>query len=97
MIRIEVSGWLKNRLQEEGCNSEILSEQCEHLSVADLVRRMGSQYESIGREIIDPATGQITGVVLMVLNGRLLGLDEAEEILLEEGDDLLLVPILDGG
>ena len=97
MVTIEASGWLKNRLQAEGCKSGILSEQCEHLSVAELVRRVANQYESIGRGMIDPATGQMTGVVLMVLNGRLLGLDEAEKTLLEAGDHLLLAPILDGG
>ena len=97
MVTIEVSGWLKGRLQAEGCNSAILSEEGEHLSVAGLVRRVANQYESIGKEIIDSATGQMTGVVLMVLNGRLLGSDEAEKTLLEAGDHLLLVPILDGG
>jgi hypothetical protein len=97
MVRIEVSGWLKNRLQAEGCNSTILNKEGEHLSVAELVRRVANQYESIGREMIDSATGQMTGVVLLVLNGRILGYDEAEKTLLEAGDHLLLVPILDGG
>ena len=97
MVTIEVSGWLKNRLQAEGCNSAILSKKGEHLSVAELVRMVANQYESIGKEMIDSATGQMTGVVLMVLNGRLLGSDEAERTLLKAGDHLLLVPILDGG
>ncbi len=97
MVTIEFSGWLKNRLQADGCNSAILREEAEHLSVTELVRRVASQYENMGREIIDSATGQMKGVVLMVLNGRLLGLDEAEKTLLEAGDHLLLVPVLDGG
>lgn len=97
MVTIEVCGWLKSRLQAEGCNSAILSKKGEHLSVAELVRIVANQYESIGKEVIDPATGQMTGVVLMVLNGGLLGLNEAEKTLLKTGDHLLLVPILDGG
>jgi hypothetical protein len=97
MVTIEVSGWLKSRLQAEGCDSAILRRKGEHLSVAELVRRVANQYESIGKEMIDSATGQMTGVVLMVLNGRLLGSDEAQKTLLEAGDHLLLVPILDGG
>ncbi len=97
MVTIEVSGWLKSRLLADGCNSAVLRKEAEHLSVTELVRRVANQYESIGREMIDSATGQMKGSVLMVLNGRLLGLDEAEKTLLETGDHLLLVPILDGG
>jgi ThiS family len=97
MVTIEVSGWLKSRLQADGCNSAILSKEAENLSVTELVRSVANQYENIGREIIDSATGQMKGVVLMVLNGRLLGLDEAEKTLLKAGDHLLLVPVLDGG
>jgi molybdopterin converting factor small subunit len=97
MVTIEFSGWLKNRLQADGCNSAILRKEAEHLSVTELIRTVANQYENIGKEIIDSSTGQMKGVVLMVLNGRLLGLDEAEKTLLKEGDHLLLVPVLDGG
>lgn len=97
MVKIEASGWLKNRLQAEGFGSGILSEPSEHLSAAEMVRRVANQFESIRKEMIDPKTGEITGVVLMVLNGRVLGLGEAEKTLLKEGDYLLLVPVLDGG
>lgn len=81
----------------DDCKSGIIIEDIENLSVADLVRRLANRYDDLKNPIVDSETNEISGEVIVVLNGRIVGFGEAEKTALRSGDEILLIPILDGG
>ena len=66
-------------------------------SVLELFRRLGQENEDFNK-IASCALGQNADVpTAILLNGRFLGPGELTETALKEGDELAILPLLDGG
>lgn len=97
-LRLEVYPWLTNTLGAESLNPIILEEEiAEGETVKDLLNRMAPRYPRFVEAIFNTKTQQLTGVVSLFYNGRMLELLGGVETRLSPETTLTLMPPWEGG
>ncbi len=69
----------------------------EGATVGDLLRKLATEYKAFGEIVFLPGTYELSGYVNIVLNERLLQFPEGLSTTLNEGDAILILPVIEGG
>ncbi len=98
-VRIEVLPALGEALGIEATGEEDISggESPGHFSVKDLLNRLGTRYRRFDQLVFDADGQQLTGQVVIFLNGRNLELIDGLETKLRDGDTVTFIPFIEGG
>ncbi len=86
MLDANASGWLL--IEEEiGVGS----------TVGDLLASLALSYPEFRKAVFDPDTGEISEQVNIILNNLLLPLSEVTRTGINDGDNLMFLPVYSGG
>ncbi len=99
-VRLEVIPSLADTLGIEVTSEEVIPEPetgGDHNSVRHLLNRICARYQRFGRIVFDINAQELTGRVVIFLNGRALELVKGLESKLSDGDTLTFVPLIEGG
>ncbi len=97
-IKLMVSYSLRQSLGDETADSEeILVSAHEGESVFTLLRRLAAENGPFWKSLFDEEHQSIHPGVLLILNNRIINPYHRAEASLKEGDELMLLPMMDGG
>ena len=97
-VRLQIPSWVACMLNSDHTDWLILDREIEAGStVGNLLNTLAKEYPNFDRVIYDPAKGEMADQVVIVLNNNLLQEPEAKTIQLKDGDDIMLLPVFDGG
>ncbi len=97
-VKLKVSYSLRQSLGEETADTEeILVSALEGESVLTLLRRLAAERGLFWKSIFDEEHQAIHPGVLLILNNRIINPYDRSEAPLKEGDELTLLPMMDGG
>ncbi|MBI2849746.1 MAG: MoaD/ThiS family protein [Chloroflexi bacterium] len=98
-VRLEVMPWLGETMGMAAASEEVIPgpETGGDKSVRSLLDKLCTRYQLFDQFVFDNNTRQLTGKVVIFLNGRELELGEGLETKLADGDTLTLVPLIVGG
>ena len=97
-VRLKVSGWLRHRLgaalaQPEGLTVSVRDGE----SIPGMARQLAAQHEVFRALFFDETNQEFGANVLVVLNGSFVNPHDRSETLLKDGDEVMLLPVMDGG
>jgi molybdopterin converting factor small subunit len=98
LVKLKIQNLLIHKKNGESTGFEVVSTSAkEGESILNLFRRLARKNEKLG-EIVSYAMGQEVQVpTVIILNGRFLGPHELSGMTLKEGDELTILPLVDGG
>ena len=97
-VRLKVSGWLRHSLDAALAEPDGVSISVrEGESIPGMARQVAAQYEGFRRLLIDAEDREFGANVLVILNGAFVNPHDRAEALLREGDEVVLLPVMDGG
>ncbi|HTU02736.1 MAG TPA: MoaD/ThiS family protein [Candidatus Sulfotelmatobacter sp.] len=96
-VTLKLSGWLQQALggtpaQARGIPVAIP----EGASIPDMARQLAAQHAGFRRLLFDEEQ-EFGANVLVVLNGCFVNPHDRSETLLKDGDEIMLLPVMDGG
>jgi molybdopterin converting factor small subunit len=97
-VRLKVSGWLRHGLggalaQPEGLSVSVRDGE----SIPGMARQLAAQHEVFRTLFFDETNQEFGANVLVVLNGSFVNLHDRTEARLKDGDEVMLLPVMDGG
>ena len=97
-VRLKIQNFLVRNKNGKSTGFEMVSASAnEGEGILDLFRRLARENDDLS-EIVSYATGQDIHVpTIIILNGRFLSPYELSGMTLREGDELMILPLLDGG
>lgn len=97
-VKLKVSYSLRQSLGDETADTEeILVSALEGESVLTLLRRLAAENGLFWKSLFDEEHQAIHPGVLLILNNRIINPYDRSEATLKEGDELTLLPMMDGG
>jgi molybdopterin converting factor small subunit len=97
-VKLKVSYSLRQSLGDETTDTEeILVSALEGESVLTLLRRLAAENGLFWKSLFDEEHQAIHPGVLLILNNRIINPYDRSEATLKEGDELTLLPMMDGG
>ena len=97
-VRLEVMAWLSGSMGSPGSERLVLEEPVgEGDTVRDLLNRLAARHQVFREFVFDVNTQELTSLVSVVYNGRLLELVQGVRTPLKDGDNLLFLPAFSGG
>jgi len=96
-VKLKLSRWLLQSLGDETHGEEILVRADEGASILTLFRRLAAENDPLWRKLFDTKAHLIHPSVLVILNDRIVNPYHQREVPLKEGDELTLLPMMDGG
>ena len=97
-VTLKISGWLRQSLgaalaRPEGVPVSIREGE----SIPGMARQLAAQHEIFRRLFFDETDQEFGANVLVVLNGSFVSPHDRSETLLKDGDEVMLLPVMDGG
>ncbi len=97
-VTVKVSGWLRQSLgvalaHREGIPVSVREGEC----VPGMVRQLAAQHEVFRTLFFDETNQEFGANVLVVLNGSFVNPHDRSETLLKDGDEVMFLPVMDGG
>ena len=97
-VKLKLHRWLLQSFGDETAKTEeILVNADEDTSILTLFRRLAVENGPFWKTVFDAKTQLIHPNVLVILNGRIVNPYHQCETTLKEGDELTLLPMMDGG
>jgi sulfur carrier protein ThiS len=97
-VKLKIQNILIQKKDRKPAGFEIISVSAnEGESVIALFRRLARENEDLNRIASYALAQDIDAPTAIILNGRFLGPGELAEAALKEGDELTILPLLDGG
>ncbi len=97
-IRLEVLPWATKAFGSKTGRRLVIEEEIEEGSrVKDLFATLAQRHQAFSQLVFDPASGKLTGEITVICNGRLLELAGGLDTVLNDGDELMLLPAFAGG
>lgn len=97
-VKLKVNRWLRQSLGDETAHTEeILISAPEGESILTLFRRLTAENSLFWKTLFEEKNQAIHPSVLVILNGRIVNPYDQYETTLKEGDELTLLPMMDGG
>jgi molybdopterin converting factor small subunit len=97
-VTLKVSGWLRQSLGVVLAHREGISVSVrEGESIPGMARQLATQYEIFRKLFFDEADQEFGANVLVILNGSFVNPHDRSETLLKDGDEVMLLPVMDGG
>lgn len=95
--RVEILPWLTRLVSPDHAGKLSLSIEVRGNTVRDLLETLADQYPRFAEKIYDPATRDVTDLVEVALNGRMLNAAELAGTTVQDGDCVMLLPAFGGG
>ena len=97
-VRLEILPWVSDAFGGAGSGSLVLEEEINAgTTIGDVIRKIAGENRMFGEFIFSDKPGELSGLVTIVLNDRLVeavgGLDTG----LNNGDIIRLFPVIAGG
>lgn len=97
-IRLEVIPWLTRAFGAPGPGRLVRDEEVEAgATVRDLFERLASQHQGFAELVFDRQSQQLTALVSVILNDRILELHGGLDATFADGDTIILLPAFAGG
>jgi len=97
-VRLEILPSLVNMFDSKGADRLTLKKEMgEGATVGDLLKKLAAEYQAFGKVVFLPGTHELSGYVNIVLNGRLLHFPEELGTILNEGNTIFILPVVEGG
>jgi len=97
-VKLIVNRWLRESLNMESTDSgEIAFSVSEGESILEMVHRLATEKDDIWKRIAADEGRAIHMDVLVILNGRIVNLHDRGEATLQEGDEVMFLPMTAGG
>ncbi len=97
-VTLKVTGWLRQHLGEALAQPEGLPVSVrEGESIPGMARQLAAQYEGFRTLFFDEANQEFGANILVVLNGSFVNPQDRSEVPLKDGDEVMLLPVMDGG
>jgi len=97
-IKFEVISWLTQVFDKEQ-RVRLKWEQAveQGTTVRDLFQRLADTYPGFGELVYDPRSQEVTGMVSIIFNDRVLELTDGLDSEIQDGDSIVLLPAYAGG
>ena len=97
-VKLKISGWLRQNLDAELIPSEGISISVrEGETLPGMARQLAAQNDVFRRILFEEKNREFGANVLVILNGVLVNPHDRSEARLKEGDEVMLLPVMDGG
>jgi len=97
-VKLKVSSWLCSSLNIELTNSQETSVSVpEGETILGIVSHLANTDHILWKSIFDEKNHIIQPNVIVSLNGRIVNPYNRSEATLKEGDELMFLPVIDGG
>jgi len=97
-VRLEILPSLAGLFDSRGAGRLIFKKEIgEDTTVGDLLKKLAAEYQAFGEVVFLPGTHELSGYVNIILNERLLHFPEELGTILNEGNTILILPVVEGG
>ena len=97
-VQLKVLPWIANMLNVQGPNWLTLEQEItEGATIGDLLADLASNYTAFRKVVFNPDKREISGQVMIIINGSLLQFPDMTEAKLSDGDNIILMPVYSGG
>ena len=97
-VKPEVLPWLTVAFGAKGPGHLVIEEEVDlGATVRDLFDRLAFQYQGFAELVFDRDRRQLTGLVSVILNDRILELQGGLDTTFADGDTIILLPAYSGG
>ncbi len=97
-VTLKVTGWLRQSLGEALAHPEGLRVSIrEGETIPGMARQLAAEHQIFRRLLFEEANQEFGANVLVILNGALVNPHDRAETLLKDGDEVMLLPVMDGG
>jgi len=97
-VKVKIGGWLRQSLDEALTHPDGISLSVrEGESLPGMARQLAAQHDVFRRLLFEEKHQEFGANVLVILNGVLVNPHDRSEARLKEGDEVILLPVMDGG
>ena len=99
-VQLKMSPWLASvlELKAPGSGWFILEREIrEGATVGDLLAELASSYNGFSKVVFDPAVGEVSDPLMLLLNDNLMPESNITQIKLSDGDSIMLMDVVAGG
>jgi len=97
-VQLEIPPWVAGMLNTPGSNWLILKKEIgEEATVGNLLAELALDSPEFRKAVFDPGTGKSSGQVMVFLNKNILQYSDIAETKLNDGDNIMLLPVYSGG
>ena len=97
-VRLQVLSWLTRVFDAERRARVAWEEEVERDStLRALFERLAREHPQFGELVYDTAEGKLTGIVSVIYNDRILELAGGLDVVVHDGDSIVLLPAFSGG
>ena len=97
-VRVEAISWLTRVFQEEQRVRRSWEEEVEGAdTVRDFFQQLCARYPQFGELVYDTSSDNVTGMVSVIFNDRVLELAGGLDAEIHDGDSIVLLPAFAGG
>jgi len=98
-VCVHVLPALADALGIDEATEEVIPEQGidGNYSLLSLLERLSAKYQRFGQSVYDAGKRELTGQVMIFLNGRHVELIDGLATSLSDGDELTFIPFVEGG
>jgi molybdopterin converting factor small subunit len=97
-VTLKVSGWLRQNLGMALAPAEGIPVRVrEGESIPGMAGQLAAQHEAFRTLLFDETNQEFGANVLVILNGSFVNPHDRSETLLKDGDEVMLLPVMDGG
>ena len=97
-FRLEILPWVSDVFRDEEPGQVVLEEAVENgTTIGDLIRKLSSDNQAFGDAFFDTNTGKPSGLVMIVLNDRIIEVSKGLDTQIKDGDVVKLLPVISGG
>ncbi len=95
-VRVRLNRWLRERMAPPGSEVVLVSVP-EGESLLGLVHHLTTENDGIWRTIFDEHGQGLLANLLVIHNGRIVNPHDRAQALLNDGDEVMFLPLFDGG
>jgi molybdopterin converting factor small subunit len=97
-VKLKVAGWLLESLDSAWTNPEGVSVSIsDGETISEMARQLAARNDVFRKIVFDKKNSEFGAEVLVILNGAFVNPQDRSETLLKQGDEVMLLPIVDGG
>jgi len=97
-VQLEIPPWVASMLNTPGSNWLTLKKEIgEEATVGNLLAELALDNPEFRKAVFDPGTGTSSGQVMVFLNKNILQYSDIAETKLNDGDNIMLLPVYSGG
>ncbi len=97
-VQLKIPPWMASLLKAQGSDWLILEQEiAEGATIGDLLAELTSSYDGFRKVVFNLDAGEVSDRLNIILNDRLLQFPDVTEVKLNDGDGVILPPVISGG